>query len=573
MDSWPQFWDFDTAELDPFGNQRKRHSDRFDLGTVSDIWPFHMTFLENITQYPYWTTYVRNFEADAMIPPRILGRRSIRIPGPERCEVVTVYGPEYHRYVSQTGKHGGPPPLPFIPNSAANWEREQQVLIRSSALDVWARKIEQQDALYQRATELVQTWETRRRKNPLPMAPTRDVRLARLNIALRNAEIEETQAAIEAQHKTQNGLAEAMVETARRVKLVQGMMEDIIKMLQVENFKSAFEYSEAVIKMLTERTPLERFLKARTHVLLGMQGVIRARDHVNAALGIYRSFEAVQLPPIDGKWKTWINEAQEVLNQMDETQLQIARREFDKEQTRIDDSVEAVWLNEQEKAATLCLALLQSKYMPIRAQAHLLLARLPKTVDKVQHAKQAQFRLQKLIEKHPGVRDWGSMLTAAVWVLNPPPPWIALDDLDDHAQQYWLNQADRFLVGDNLSPENQTSQAEALNIYLTFSKSAYLSIRAQCHHKLASIQIASDELFRRLEAFQALEDVQKMQSRNRTDPAWQAILLSIQNILGGADRRDWEVSAALAGRVRTMEQLVRNFSRLGQPPPGLSRAL
>lgn len=258
------------------------------------------------------------------------------------------------------------------------------------------------------------------------------------------------------------------------------------------------------------------------------------------------------------------------MSSLDERQLQEVKQIYDEEQQRIDDAVNAAWVNDEQITAGICADLLQSKFKPIRAQAHLLHARLPRTVDKVQHAKQAQLRLQKLVEEHPDVRDWGAMLAAAVWVLDHPPPWVAMEELDDYNQQGWLDRASQLLSDENPASVNNMNQVEALKIYLTFVQSTYLSIRAQCHYNLACIKFAGDDLFRRLEAFQALEDLQKMHLRNPKDPIWLAMVLKTQQILGGATRRDWEVTAAAAGYGRTMEQLVRTLSRLGQPVAGFT---
>src|SRR4051812_28104294 len=75
IDSWPQWFNFALA--DPMGLTavRRRREELFDLGSTATVWPLHISFIESLLQFKYWTTFVENFGLRALQPPRITGRR------------------------------------------------------------------------------------------------------------------------------------------------------------------------------------------------------------------------------------------------------------------------------------------------------------------------------------------------------------------------------------------------------------------------------------------------------------------------------------------------------------------
>lgn len=476
-----------------------------------------------------------------------------------------MYGPEFHNWVSVTSKYRSKPSISANADSTEIWEVEQQTRIRQNAVATALRKQEQDLQRYKRDVELVHEWETRRQNYPLPLPyHPRSVSEARLSIVLRRTEIEQTQAVIAAQHLSPEVLLTTIAENFRREKLAKELLEDAVRSYEQGNTMDAFNYCVGVLDLTRERSPVERFLKARAHAILGVLGVLRCRDHLQAAIDIYRSFEVLQLPGIDGSWRKWISEAQSVLDKNDETQTNLVQQDFDMEWAITENALNAIWINDQDEAAGLCAGLLRSKFVAIRAQAHLLLARLDKTPDKIQHARNAQSRLQTLAKECPGVMNWEYMMRAVDWVLNPPPPRFRLNDLHDLAQQQWLDKATQLLAGLKLAGVNGSRQEEAMRICLTLTGSAYLAIRAQSHHYLATMDWAGDELFRRLEAFQALHDLQICQQLYPNIPMWLEMIGILENGLGGPSRAEWEAAAVHAGNRRNLGQVEMNFARLGR---------
>src|SRR4051812_41857633 len=96
IDSWPQWLNFTLADLEGITSVRRRRKELFDLGSTATIWPLHISFIENLLQYKYWTTIVDTFGLRGLQPPRITGRRFIRTGA--GADTLTVYGPEYHNW-------------------------------------------------------------------------------------------------------------------------------------------------------------------------------------------------------------------------------------------------------------------------------------------------------------------------------------------------------------------------------------------------------------------------------------------------------------------------------------------
>lgn len=534
---------------------RRRRKERHGPGTATTIWPFHVTFIQSLTQSAFWYTHVHQHGMESFKPPEILGRRFMQTE--TTPDSLTVLGKDYHSWFDLGGGSlPGPSNISGV-GTPERYEQDQKTRLRSYAINLALKRQIVDIEIYKRDQDLVQEWETRRRQTPIPINRSAEVETARLRIVLRRTELEKTAAHIAAQNLTPDGLLATERDNMQRQNLAKDLLEDAINFLANSDTINAFDRLEGVVVLMRARIPLEAFLLARAHSLLGQVGVLRCRDHLHAAIDIFRSLEAMEIPGIDGKWREWIEEPANCLEFLNEKQLQIARTELQGEQEIIDKAVKAMWANEQERAAGMCVELLKTNFMEIRAQAHLLLARLSKTPDKIAHGKAAIYRLQTLSDKAPGVRDWGAMIAAVVWALHPPPSTISVPNSTEDQQRVMVQTAISIL-----NNESGGDKVKSMNLLRIFSGSAYITIRTLCHHRLATVDTAGDDLFRRLEAFQALENAKKLAQRNPGTNFWNDLINSLHGILGGSTPAEWEAAAERREDIIDLERVFRAFAGL-----------
>jgi len=500
--------------------------------------------MENLQQVVYWQNQVEKYQGQALVPPRILGRRVIRTEGVP-FDIAAV-GPDYRAWVTDAGRHIPLPPLPPTSDAVAIREQNQRLRLRADVIKVALRKDQQDAENFERDVSRVRKWEERRANYPIPITATANIQEARVRIQLRVAEIQARQDAIEAENRDP---AEVQREDFRRETLMQGMLEDAARFHDQQNFVECFDRCWEVLGLSKSS-----FLRARAHAILGMIEGPQSREHLETAISIYRSREAQEAP---GFWRVFIKESQDILDKIDQKEQNEVRLAFESEQTRIDDAVKAANINDVQTSAGLCSALLQSKFTTIRAQAHLMMARLDRTPDKMRHASEALSRFQKLNQADPADGRWGEFIAAATWILSPPPPWV-ITSLEEQQQFQYLNTA-AVLMQRQLDPPDLLN---ALKIYLTFVTSEFLSIRAECHMRLSMMTIAGDALYRRLQAYQALSDFRMLRRRDRGDIRWPRLVEIVHDILGGANQIDWERDTAVSMRHMTSDQVLLNS--LGQ---------
>jgi hypothetical protein len=560
VDGWPQWWEFRNSIRRSLKTTRRRRPQKYDIGASTTIWPLHISILESIHQRQFWDVVVRQQGIQALSPPRIIGRRHTKTED-AGAEALTVIGPQYEFWYSSTGQQPPSPSICATPTALEAYEHQQQTRIRADVVKT-ALRIQRTDSqVHQQDLHVVEEWEGRRRNNPIPITLPRDISEARLRIAVRTAKNQEVQNAMEAQSLTPQAAAMNYEENRRREILAQGMLEDAINLHVNGNIAEAVTRCGGILHIMKANIPLQNFLIARAYTLLGIMRAEECRTYLNAAIDIYRSFEVLNTPTVDnGSWRELSKEVKGFLNQLDEEQLHVVQREMNQQQEGIDNALKATWANYQQQAARLCVDLLKSNFTAIQAQAHLLLARLDKTQDRIQHAQEAVVRLNKLMERAPGVKDWATMKTAAIWVLDQPQPGSNVNDLGYDVQQVWVDNAPVLF-----SSGIHNNVVEAFNTCRVFAHSTSLSIRAQCHHHLAGMR-AGDELFRRLEAFTALEDLEILRTGDPTNQKWVTMINSLHQFLGGSTSAEWEAAAMMMGEAMTMEHMVSTFGRIGEGP-------
>lgn len=415
--SWPDFRDFLPRTLeDPVHSivPRRQHS-KFGAGSIGTIWAMSFKFQEYIQQSNYWAAQVSRFRAEALIPPRILGRRSIWMRNNRTDQILetTIFGPEYNKWI-EPSRELRPISVPLLADEIEAWEVENQMKLRQNVIQAALTREEADVLQNQLDMERVKKWEIQRDNHPVPVE-TNQIAASVLRAALRESELTQAESAINAKYgiSTDRG-------NLRREKLRKGLIQDGIRYYHQRNYHMAFAYLSEVCRLTQSR-----LFRPRARALLGMLPITKERrEHLQYALNAFRVFEAEQIPLAPGSWREWILEIEEALAQLNREALIPFKEQYDREQEVIDACVKALYANKQQDAAFWASSLLtgrdSSKFTAIRAQAHIILARMHATPDKAAHCQEARSRLLKLMLLAPDERDWGEMMDVVDHIESPP---------------------------------------------------------------------------------------------------------------------------------------------------------
>ncbi|KAH8591272.1 hypothetical protein B0O99DRAFT_633009 [Bisporella sp. PMI_857] len=253
----------------------------------------------------------------------------------------------------------------------------------------------------------------------------------------------------------------------------------------------------------------------------------------------FRAFEALQIPNTQGSWRNIISEAQNMITRYQKIEWEALRPRYYTQQAQVDQATQLAFKNQQYDCAAICHRLLKSNYVAIVAQAHVLLARLRDTPDKTEHCELAWPRLLRLVTE---ATEQAGLWTDLLDVINriaTPRPWFRPDTgigAPMESQQWeWIRTAQRLVRNDGRFNEID----EGLAAFRVLSDSSYPGIRAFCHLQLSTNTRAGDFLYRRLEAWAVIEDLQVLRDTFSNDDRWTRFYVEAMQVLSGNVEDQW----------------------------------
>ena len=258
--------------------------------------------------------------------------------------------------------------------------------------------------------------------------------------------------------------------------------------------------------------------------------------HLQKGIDMFRAFEAMKLPKVGGRWRSLITDAESIVNRIQVKKIRSLRPKYFDAQILIDKAVEQAFIDKQQDAAAIASALLNSYFTGIRAQAHTLLARLAsgRTPERFSHCEQARFRLQTLILAAPNAKDWNALLDVVNKIQHPPIPTTISLPFSKSESEQWSYMDAAFKLATSEEP-SLSKFTEAVAIFTVLTESEHTGIRAMAHLRLSNMTQAGDRLYRKLEAFRAVQELITLQGMFMDDTPWADMLVQAWNALG-----NWE---------------------------------
>lgn len=509
-----------------------------------------------IHQVQYWSN-VQQFGVKALQGPRVLGRRH-RYADHDNSERYTIFGPDYMEWFTATGLQAPAPMIPPGSSLGDQYRVELATRVRADVLNAEMKNQLSNQNIFEWENNFVADWERRRNLARVAIVPPDHINEYRVQAEIRRIRLGQVTDAIAAQNSTLGQQQSNQEELERQENLARALLDHAEQFDPQNNVQETIDHCHAILQTLQGNSSSEKILRARAHTVLGILQVEPSRDHLNAAINTYKAFQIMQVHGIDESLTDLIKNVQNVIDSHDEAQNRRVREEFERQERIIHNAIQATWANHQNTAAGLCVSVLNSEYTAIKAQAHLLLARLDRTPDQLQHAEEARLRFEKLKAKASQHRDWDAMIKAAKWVLDRDYIVGDVNTISLNESHDGINRAQV-----QVSSGMPNAILSAIMAYRMLSQSPFLAVRARCHYALASLNQAGDDLFRRMEAFMALEDLQVLQQSEPTNPTWPAMIATIHQVLGGATQAQWDASALALGTSVSMDNLVRNLGSIG----------
>ena len=132
---WPSYITFNDGKATLQPAQRFRFLERFQKGSIWEVWPIQIEFLEILQQSAFWDVQVAALGSKVIAFPHIYGKRSERGGKPK-----FIYGEGYTKWINPKREAQPEPEAPAEASYLVKWEVEQERRIRANAIAIANRK-------------------------------------------------------------------------------------------------------------------------------------------------------------------------------------------------------------------------------------------------------------------------------------------------------------------------------------------------------------------------------------------------------------------------------------------------
>jgi hypothetical protein len=132
--TWPNYGSYRDGKARTHPPTRFRFPERFQNGSIMEIWPLQIEILENLQQSAFWDVQVATLGSNVIKFPRMYGKRSEK-----GGKIKNMYGEAYDKWI---GPNRVPLPEPEAAAEASDlvkWEVEQDRRIRADAIAISQR--------------------------------------------------------------------------------------------------------------------------------------------------------------------------------------------------------------------------------------------------------------------------------------------------------------------------------------------------------------------------------------------------------------------------------------------------
>jgi hypothetical protein len=410
--SWPDWGHFSNLENGtalPSG--RFRLGEDFGPGAVSDRWAIRTSFIEGIQQASFWSTQVRSFGPDVLIPQKMVGRRLIRKNAEGESSQITIVGPDYKSWQLDSSMPVPAPDIQATDDYATRWMKESQRSFRADAVRFALRRQQQGWETYKRDVKRVADWETRRENSTKVLSHMGRYRLdkvkeARVRVEVWNIEteaMEKREVMLRNQSLSPSEQQQKYYEAKLQEDKESQMLKDARQCQETNSEARAFQICQDI---LLESNSM--VMRAHTHALLGNLVVTTDRKrHLQSAMATFQAMEA--LTDKSQNWREYIQDCRAVLSKI-EAEDREKRKEVRRGlQDQFLNGVELQRSGNESEAARIFVDLLRCSYVEIQARSHLMLAIMTNTPDKLHHTMEAKRRLEILQKTSPNQPEWAYM--------------------------------------------------------------------------------------------------------------------------------------------------------------------